>query len=220
MTSEDKNLLVTENLRLVTSLCKKFVGKGIDFDDLYGAGCVGLVKAAKGFDATRGLQFSTYAVPVILGEIRRLFRDGGEIKVSRSIREIYLKATRVRNALQTSLDREPTISEIAAGLGLSAESVAEAFCACKSTVSLTVHDDQNEKEIELPDQNGEDVLSDRLTIEIALKKLPPEQQKLINLRYFKALTQTETAEKMSMSQVRVSRTEKKALLRLREIIGA
>ena len=220
MTSEDRDLLVTENLRLVTSLCKKFLGKGIDFDDLYGAGCVGLVKAAKGFDATRGLRFSTYAVPVILGEIRRLFRDGGEVKVSRSIRETYLKAMRVRDTLRTTLDREPTVGEIADRLGLPAESVAEAFCACKTTVSLTVGDDQNDKEIEIPDQNGEDVLSDRLTIEIALKKLPPEEQKLINLRYFKALTQTETAQKLSMSQVRVSRTEKKALLRLREIIGA
>ena len=220
MTSEDRDLLVTENLRLVTSLCKKFLGKGIDFDDLYGAGCVGLVKAAKGFDETRGLRFSTYAVPVILGEIRRLFRDGGEVKVSRSIRETYLKAMRVRDTLRTTLDREPTVGEIADRLGLPTESVAEAFCACKTTVSLTVGDDQNDKEIEIPDQNGEDVLSDRLTIEIALKKLPPEEQRLINLRYFKALTQTETAQKLSMSQVRVSRTEKKALLRLREIIGA
>ena len=220
MKAEDRERLVTENLRLVTALCGRFVGRGIDFDDLYGAGCIGLVKAAKGFDETRNLKFSTYAVPVILGEIRRLFRDGGEVKVSRSIRELYLKAVRVKQKLETILNREPTVSDIAGELDVSAQSITEAFCACKSTVSLTVSDEDGEKQLQIPDSDNEDIVSDRITLELALTKLNPKEQKLINLRYFGALTQVETAKRLSMSQVEVSRTEKKALMRLREIIGA
>lgn len=219
MICEDRELLVTENLRLVTSLCGRFSGRGIDFDDLYGAGCIGLVKAAKGFDETRGLKFSTYAVPVILGEIKRLFRDGGEVKVSRSIKELYLKAVRVKSRLESVLDREPTVSEIANELDVPAENVSEAFCACKSTVSLTKSDDEGESQLDIEDKNDQDLISDRITIELALSKLDPKEKQLIKLRYFGALTQTEIAKKMSMSQVQVSRTEKKALLRLREIIG-
>ena len=219
MICEDRELLVTENLRLVTSLCGRFSGRGIDFDDLYGAGCIGLVKAAKGFDETRGLKFSTYAVPVILGEIKRLFRDGGEVKVSRSIKELYLKAIRVKSRLESVLDREPTVSEIANELDVPAENVSEAFCACKSTVSLTKSDDEGESQLDIEDKNDQDLISDRITIELALSKLDPKEKQLIKLRYFGALTQTEIAKRMSMSQVQVSRTEKKALLRLREIIG-
>lgn len=220
MICEDRELLVTENLRLVTSLCGRFSGRGIDFDDLYGAGCIGLVKAAKGFDEKRGLQFSTYAVPVILGEIRRLFRDGGEVKVSRSIRELYLKASRIKRKLETALGREPTVNEIAGELDVSPQSVVEAFCACKSTVSLTVEEDGKETELQLADKDNEDAISDKITIDLALMKLSPKEKELIDLRYFRALTQTETAKKLSMSQVQVSRTEKRVLMRLREIIGA
>ncbi|MCQ2450659.1 MAG: sigma-70 family RNA polymerase sigma factor [Clostridia bacterium] len=219
MEVKNRDDLVTDNLRLVTSLCGRFVGRGIDFEDLYGAGCIGLCKAAKGFDETRGLMFSTYAVPVILGEIKRLFRDGGEVKVSRSIKELYLKCLRVKQSLELKFNREPTVSEIANEIGVDPESVAEAFCACRTAVSLTVEDGDGEKTMEIPDESREELIADRITVQMALKKLPRQEQELIKCRYFAALTQTETAKKLSMSQVQVSRTEKKVLSKLRDIIG-
>lgn len=219
MELKDRELLVTENLRLVSSLCKRFLGRGIDFDDLYGAGCIGLVKASKGFDEKRGLMFSTYAVPVVLGEIKRLFRDGGEIKVSRSIKELYLKAQKEKQILENELNREVTVSEIALKLNESVEDVTEAFCACRSTVSLTFKDDEGEKEFDLPENDNQEQLADRITLDLAIKKLDFDEQQLIKYRYFGAMTQSETAQKLSMSQVQVSRTEKKALKKLRDIIG-
>lgn len=219
MELKDRELLVTENLRLVSSLCSRFLGRGIDFDDLYGAGCIGLVKASKGFDEKRGLMFSTYAVPVVLGEIKRLFRDGGEVKVSRSIKELYLRAVKEKQNLQNELGREATVSEIAQKLNESVEDVTEAFCACRATVSLTQSDEDGEKEFDIPENDNAERLADRITLDIAIKKLNSDEQKLIKYRYFGALTQAETAQKLSMSQVQVSRTEKKALKKLREIIG-
>ena len=130
MVKEDRReQIVSENLRLVNHLCKRFTGRGIEYDDLYQAGCVGLVKAADAFDENLGFRFSTYAVPVILGEIRRLFRDGGSVKVSRSLKELYLKITKEKQKLEYKLNREPTVSEIACALRVSAEEVTEAISA-------------------------------------------------------------------------------------------
>lgn len=125
----DRELFIENNLGLVRALCVRFSGRGIEYDDLYQAGCMGLVKATDAFDSERGLCFSTYAVPVIMGEMRRLFRDGGAVKVSRSVKELGMKISRERQKLEQKLCREPTVKELALSLGVSPEEVAEAVCA-------------------------------------------------------------------------------------------
>jgi len=211
--------LVEDNLRLVHSLCRRFVGKGIEYEDLYQIGCTGLVKAAKGFDKTRGIMFSTYAVPVILGEIKRIFRDGGDIKVSRGLKELNMKIMRVKNNLELNLNREATISEIAEELSVSPEEVTEALCACQSTLSLTkTSGDEETEELDVATENEEDRLNEKITIDMAIEKLDIAEQNLIKCRYYKSLTQTETAKVLSISQVQVSRNEKRILKKLKTII--
>ncbi len=217
---EDKTeTLVKSNLRLVHSLCKRFTGRGIEYDDLFSAGCTGLVKAAGNFDNNRGIMFSTYAVPVILGEIRCLFRDGGSIKVSRTVKELYLKATRKKAEMETALSREIGIKELAESLNVSSEELSEAFCACRAVVSLTsAEDDESEKQTDVAVLMDEEKLADRITVQMALKKLDNSEQTLIKYRYFDNLTQSETAKKLGISQVAVSRSEKKILKKLLIII--
>lgn len=215
---KDRDLFIENNLGLVRSLCARFAGRGIEYDDLYQAGCIGLIKATDAFDTERGLCFSTYAVPVIMGEMRRLFRDGGAVKVSRSVKELGMKISRERQALEQKLCREPTVSELAAVLGVTPEDVTEAICASQPTVSLTYEDDDGISETELPVISAEDEISDRLLIDSALKKLNNEEKQLVIYRYYNSLTQSKTAEKMSMTQVQVSRAEKKILEKLRGII--
>lgn len=210
---------IEENLRLVHSLCHRFKGRGIEYDDLFQAGCVGLVKAADAFDEDRGLCFSTYAVPVILGEIRRLFRDGGPVKVSRSLKELSLKINRIKEPMQYELGREPTVSELAEKLGVAAEDVNEAICAALPTASLTTQNEDGISEWDIPTVSTEDEISDRLSIDMALEKLDETEQKIIKYRYFSALTQSKTAELMSMSQVQVSRMEKRILKKLRNSLA-
>ena len=211
---------IESNLPLVHSLCKRFVGRGIEYDDLYQAGCVGLVKAADGFDAERGLCFSTYAVPVVLGEIRRMFRDGGAVKVSRSLKELSLKVTRTKTALELKLSREPTINELANELGVTAEEIVEAQSAAQPTVSLTYESDDGICEMDISVSGPEELLTNKLLLERAFKHLDNTEQQIIRFRYFDFLTQNETAERMGMSQVQVSRAEKKILLKLRNAIGS
>ena len=210
---------IEENLRLVHSLCHRFKGRGIEYDDLFQAGCVGLVKAADAFDEDRGLCFSTYAVPVILGEIRRLFRDGGPVKVSRSLKELSLKINRIKEPMQYELGREPTVSELAEKLGVTAEDINEAICASQPTASLTTQNDGGISEWDIPTVSTEDEISDRLSIDMALEKLDETEQKIIKYRYFSALTQSKTAELMCMSQVQVSRMEKRILKKLRNSLA-
>lgn len=211
---------IESNLPLVHSLCKRFVGRGIEYDDLYQAGCVGLIKAADGFDETRGLCFSTYAVPVILGEIRRLFRDGGSVKVSRSLKELSLKLARVKSQLELKLSREPTVSELAAELGVTPEEVTEAQSAAMPTVSLTYESDDGVCETDIAVAGPEDLLTNKLLLQRAFKHLDDTEQQIIHCRYFEYLTQNETAARLGMSQVQVSRAEKKILLKLRTTIGS
>ncbi len=218
--TDKENQLASENMRLVSSLCMRFVGKGIDYDDLFGAGCLGLCKAAKGFDESRGLMFSTYAVPVILGEIKRLFRDGGEVKVSRSIRELYLKANAVKAKLENTLSREVTVSEIAEEMNECIEDITEAFCACKIPVSLTAESEDGEAQSDIKDSFSDESLTEKINIKTAIERLDEKEQKLIKLRYYAALTQNETAKRLSMSQVQVSRAEKTALAKLRRILSS
>lgn len=214
-----RDSFIESNLPLVHSLCRRFIGRGIEYDDLYQAGCVGLVKAADGFDESRGLCFSTYAVPVILGEIRRMFRDGGAVKVSRSLKELSLKITRVSSALELKLSREATVGELAAELGVTPEEIVEAQSAAQPTVSLTYESDDGVRESDIAVSGPEDLLTDKLLIERAFKHLDDAEQQIIRYRYFEYLTQNETAVKMGMSQVQVSRAEKKILVKLRAVIG-
>lgn len=215
-----RNQFIEGNLPLVHSLCKRFVGRGIEYDDLYQAGCVGLIKAADGFDQSRGLCFSTYAVPVILGEIRRMFRDGGSVKVSRSLKELSLKLIRAKSLLELKLSREPTISELAAELCVTPEEVVEAQSASQPTVSLTYESDDGINEMDISVSGPEDLLTDKLLLQHAFKHLDSVERQIIKHRYFEYLTQNETAARLGMSQVQVSRAEKKILLKLKNAIGS
>ena len=215
-----RNNFIESNLPLVHSLCKRFAGRGIEYDDLYQAGCIGLIKAVDGFDIERGLCFSTYAVPVVLGEIRRMFRDGGSVKVSRSLKELSLKITRAKAKLESNLMREPTVNELAQELGVTAEDITEAQSATQSTVSLTYENDDGTTEIDVAVAGPEDILTNKLLLQRAFSCLDNSEQQIIRLRYFEYLTQNETATKMGMSQVQISRAEKKILLKLRAAIGS
>lgn len=214
----DRDRFIEENLGLVHSLCRRFSGRGIEYDDLYQAGCIGLIKATDAFDCERGVCFSTYAVPVIMGEIRRLFRDGGAVKVSRSVKELGMKITREKQIMEQKLCREPTISELAAALSVTCEEITEAMCATQPTVSLTREDDGEVSETDLPTISAEEEISDRLLIDSALDKLEDNEKQLVIYRYYEYLTQSQTAQKLSMTQVQVSRAEKKILKKLREIL--
>lgn len=215
---KDRDRFIETNLGLVHSLCKRFSGRGIEYDDLYQAGCIGLIKATDAFDESRGLCFSTYAVPVIMGEIRRLFRDGGAVKVSRSVKELGMKINREKQILEQKLCREPTISEISHSLGVSTEEITEAMCASQPTVSLTYEDEDGVSETDLPTVSSEDEISDRILIDGAIEKLDENEKRIVVYRYYQSLTQSKTAELMSMTQVQVSRAEKKILLKLRGIL--
>ncbi|MDO5602035.1 MAG: sigma-70 family RNA polymerase sigma factor [Oscillospiraceae bacterium] len=207
---------IEQNLGLVHACAGRFRGRGIEYDDLYAAGCMGLVKAYDGFDVTRGVCFSTYAVPVILGEIKKLFRDGGLVKVSRGIKELSLKVNAARERLQKKSGMEPTLSQIAQELGVTEEQVAEAVSAAQPALSLTpVNDETGSREFDLPVESHEEELADRLALAEELKTLPEEDQRLIRLRFFGGKTQTETARELGTTQVQVSRRERKILAFLR-----
>lgn len=214
----ERDSFIEKNMGLVHSICKRFSGRGIEYDDLFQAGCIGLIKATDAFEEERGLMFSTYAVPVIMGEVRRLFRDGGAVKVSRSVKELALHINRKREELEQKLNREPSVSEIACELKVTAESVAEAICASQSTVSLTYGSDDGVKEADLPTVSTEEEISDRIIIEEAFVKLTDLEKKIIECRYYRYMTQSKTAKQLNMTQVQISRAEKKILLKLRKLL--
>lgn len=203
--------MVEQNLGLVHSCAHRFRGRGIEYDDLYQAGCMGLVKATAAFDESRGVMFSTYAVPVILGEIRRLFRDGGTVKVSRSIKELGIKAARVREQLSTALGRDAAISEIAQAMGREPAEIAEALAATTPPVSLTAGEEDGGGQLDLPVDSPEELLSDILALKQAMDRMEDRDRRLIILRYYKNQTQTQTARELGMTQVQVSRREKKLM---------
>jgi len=214
MTREEQ---ICNNIGLVHSCARRFKDRGIEYDDLFQAGCIGLTKAVDGFDPTRGLQFSTYAVPVILGEIRRLFREGGTVKVSRSLKELSLKVNRERTKMAVELDREPTVGELARRLDRTPEEIAEALLAGLPPLSLTADRDDGENEtIDLPVPPPEEKVTDTLALRQVLGELEPRDRALISLRYLRGLTQQATAERLGMSQVQVSRRERKILDVLRQ----
>lgn len=214
------NKFIQDNLGLVHSLAARFKGRGIEYEELFAAGCEGLVKAGLGFDESRGLKFSTYAVPVILGEIRRLFRDGGAVKVSRSLKELSLKAHAVQEKLRSS-GKEPKLSDIAEALGVTVEQAGEAVTASLPPVSLTAKDNEDEengKESDIPVPPEQAALTERIALNQCLALLGNEERSIIILRYLKNKTQTEVGNILGMSQVQVSRKEKKALRSLREML--
>lgn len=204
------------NVGLVRALVPRFLGRGIEYDDLFQAGCEGLIKAAVHFDPDRGYKFSTYAVPVILGEMRRLFREGGTVKVSRGLKELSMKAVRLSEQIETETGKAPSVSVLAEKLGVPEEKCAEALNAAAQPVSLTGDDENNETDI--PVDAPEEKITDHLALQQILKALPEEDQRLIYYRYFKNQTQTETAKRLGTTQVQVSRREKKLLLRLRGLL--
>lgn len=212
--------VVEENMGLVHTCAHRYKGRGIEYDDLVQAGCIGLIKAADLFDYDRGVRFSTYAVCLILGEMRRLFRDGGTVKVSRSLKELSLKINRERDCLCVALGRDPTVSEIAKAVGTDEESVIEALGVCAPPVSLTESDEEGGGQLDLPVDSPEESISDRLALRQAMDMLDERDRTLILLRYFGQKTQTQTAERLGMTQVQVSRREKKIIEQLRrELLG-
>ncbi|WP_369295249.1 sigma-70 family RNA polymerase sigma factor [Acutalibacter sp.] len=206
--------LVTENLGLVHLCARRFMGRGVEYDDLFQAGCVGLVKAAEHFDLERGVKFSTYAVPVILGEVRRLFRDGGAVRVSRGLRELAQKVLKAEEALRDSLGRAPTVEELARTLEITPEKAALALGALRQPVSLTGGEEG--EQLEIPVEAPEEAMTERLTLRGIIQGLEERDQKLIYYRYYKSMTQTQTADLLGMTQVQVSRREKKLLAYMRQ----
>lgn len=207
---------IGENLGLVHSLANRFRGRGIEYEELYSAGCMGLVKAAKGFDETRGLKFSTYAVPVILGEIKRLFRDGGTVRVSRSIKELSLKIARRREECSKA-GYEPTITQLARYFEVSEEQITEAISASQPALSLTGSDEDG-SEYDLPVEPPQAKATELIALGQCLGTLEADDRRLIYLRYWKGLTQSETGKQLSMTQVQVSRREKRILEGLRGML--
>lgn len=208
------------NIGLVHSCARRFKDRGLEYDDLFQAGCIGLAKAVDGFDAERGLQFSTYAVPVILGEIRRLFREGGTVKVSRSLKELSLKVNRERTKMAMELDREPTVGELAQRLSRTPEEIAEALLAGLPPLSLTAEREDGDTEtIDLPVDPTEEQITNSLALRQVLTELEPQDRALISLRYMRGLTQQATAARLGMTQVQVSRRERKILDILRQKLG-
>ena len=215
---KERNCFVEKNLGLVRLCANRFRGKGLEYDDLYAAGCVGLIKAADGFDPGRGLQFSTYAVPVILGEIRRLFRENGSIRIGRKIRDLSLKIARIREMYFAQHGEEPTVSMLADMLVVTDEEITQAILAAMPVTSLTVREDDGNalEQLDIPTESFEESLPERISLQQALEGLKEEDQLLIRLRYREDKTQAQTAELLGTSQVQISRREKKILLHLRQ----
>ena len=214
----ERNDLITENLGLVHSCCHRFVGRGVEYDDLYQAGCVGLIKAADRFEEERGLCFSTYAVPAILGAIKRIFRDGGAVKVSRSLKELSLRVSRERNRLSLKMGREPTVAELAEEMGVESEQIAEAICAGATPVSLTVTDSEEQSELDIA-FDERDSIYNRVMVDAAVSILDERDRRIIELRYFGEKTQSQTAKQLGMTQVQISRREKAILMQLKKYLN-
>ncbi len=216
---DNRDSFINSNIGLVHSCCKKFKGRGIEYDDLFQAGCIGLIKATDGFDAERGLCFSTYAVPVILGEIKRMFRDGGSVKVSRSLRELAGKIKYEQEKALKENGKDLSVAELAVRLSVTPEEVAESLNATQPTVSLTYESEDGTYEVDLAVENNGDMLTDKLMLSELIARLPENERALLKLRYFEYKTQNETAKALKMTQVQVSRAEKKILKSLRYMLN-
>lgn len=218
--AEAKEALLQANSGLIWSVAKRFMGRGTEADDLYQLGCLGFMKAVEGFDLAFGTQFSTYAVPKISGEIRRFLRDDGAVKVSRGIKERAATIKMARNQLVHQLGREPTLQEIAMQTGFTPEDIATAETATAAVESIQQETGEDGFSLEniLSDTETEEVLLERIALRQGISKLPEREALVIKLRYFHGLTQQRVAKVLDVSQVQVSRIEKKALSHLREIL--
>ena len=212
--------LLLDNSGLIWSVARRYYGRGVDPEDLYQLGCLGFLKAVRGFDFSYGTCFSTYAVPKIAGEIRRFLRDDGALKVGRTTREKAQALYTMRESLRQELGREPALSELAEATGMEPEEIARVDLATASPESLQ---SENEEGLTLEGTLGtdapEDSMVERIALQEAIRQLPEKERMTILLRYFKGLTQEQTARVVGVSQVQISRLEKKGLARLREIFG-
>ena len=213
--------LITQNTGLIWSVAKRFVGRGAETDDLYQLGCLGFIKAVQGFDLQYGTQFSTYAVPKIAGEIRRFLRDDGAVKVSRTLKEQAAAIKSIRGHLTTALGREPTLQEISNQTGFSPEEIALAETATAGVESIyrEIGEDGFSLENLLADTETEEKVLERIALNEAIAKLPERDALVIKLRYYHGLTQERVSKVLGVSQVQISRIEKKALKQLKELLS-
>ena len=215
MVIDKRSQVIEENIGLVHSVAKRFKGRGVDYEDLFQSGCIGLIKAVDNFDETKGFQFSTYAVPVIMGEIKRVFRDGGAIKVGRTLKEKSMKAQFFRDKFMKKELREPTVSELAEMLGCDVNETAEILNVINPMLSINQFGEDGSADFDIPVDDSEN-LFDRLSLNQIIDTLDNDEKRLIDCRYYKGQTQTVTANSMGISQVQVSRKEKAILRKLRE----
>ena len=217
---EASQRLVEANAGLIWSVVRRFFGRGVETEDLYQIGCVGFLKAVDGFDEEYGTQFSTYAVPKISGEIRRFLRDDGAIKVSRSIKEQAVTVRNARNALEQRLGRAPTLSELSEATGMSAEDIAMVETATCPTESLQRETGEDGFTLEqvLGDYQAEERVLEHVSLREALRKLPEKELQVISLRFYHGMTQDAASRVIGVSQVQVSRLEKRAIEKLRALL--
>ena len=211
-----REAFITQNLGLVHACAGRFRGRGMEYDDLYSAGCVGLIKAYDNFDESRGVCFSTYAVPVILGEIKKLFRDGGTVKVSRSLKELGMRVQAAREHHMKLCGTEPTLSQLAEELDEPVENITLAIQAAQPAMSLTPENTEDgDRQLDIPVDSPEEALAERISLEEVLRALPEQDQQLIRLRFYGNKTQSETAKVLHTTQVQISRRERRILSLLR-----
>lgn len=215
ISSETRDEKIESNLGLVHSCAHKLRGRGVEYEDLFQAGCVGLIKAVDGFDEERGFSFSTYAVPVILGEMKRIFRDDGTVSVSRSLKEKGRKISYEKEAFIKQFNREPTVKEIAERLGFDEYETVQAITASMPVISMTVQDDESENQFDIPVDSHEQSVSTLIALEQVMSELDERDKEIIRMRYYTGLTQTVIAKKLGMTQVQVSRREKVILKQMR-----
>ncbi len=221
---EAQNLLVEQNTGLVHSVVRRFHDRGQEMEDLFQVGCIGLIKAVQKFDHSFGVKFSTYAVPMIMGEIKRFIRDDGIMRVSRSIKETASRAMALREQWMTQTGQEPTLTELAEKMGVSPAELSTALESGIRPESLyAIRDDGNREsqpllELLESERDCETEIVNKLTLQKLMAEFPPREQTILHLRYFKEKTQTQIAELLGISQVQVSRIEKKLLLKMREIL--
>ena len=217
MVIDSREEKIKNNIGLVHSIAGRFKGRGVDYDDLFQNGCIGLIKAVDNFDESKGFAFSTYAVPVIMGEIKRTFRDGGAIKVSRSLKEKAIKAQAMRERFVNKELREPTVSELSRMLDCTSEETAEILNVILPMISLNSSGEEGEDTIDIPVDESEQ-LFDRISVNQLVSRLSKTERDLIDMRFYKGYTQSKTAEALGISQVQVSRKEKNILLKLRKLM--
>ena len=208
--------LIENNLGLVHACANRFRNRGVEYDDLYQAGCVGLIKAADGYDDSLGYSFSTYAFPVIMGEIKRIFRDGGTVKIGRAMKDKIRNAKQIKDDFTLKNGYEPKVSQMAELMGVDVAEAAEILTASMPIISLTSEDENESRQLDIRVESPDESISEKLALEQTVSSLCEEDKKLIEFRYFKGLTQSKTAQLLGISQVQVSRKEKKILLEMRK----